>query len=54
MPKRIRVATHLNLEELEQRYRPASDGIQSRQYQIICLWRSGSKRTESYAKTNFA
>ncbi len=56
MPKRIRVATHLNLEELEQRYRQATDGIQSRQYQIIWLLAQGKKTEEveeitSYSRT---
>jgi hypothetical protein len=30
MPKRIGVATYLSIEELEQRYRQASDGVESR------------------------
>jgi hypothetical protein len=37
MPKRISVAKHLSIEELEQRYRQAQDGRESRQYQIIWL-----------------
>lgn len=43
MPKRISVATHLSIEELEQRYRQAKDGIESRQYQIIWLVAQGKK-----------
>ncbi|MHC5750165.1 MAG: hypothetical protein ACYTXF_05870 [Nostoc sp.] len=35
MPKRISIATHLDIAELEQLYRQAKDGIESRQYQII-------------------
>ncbi|MBD2410000.1 helix-turn-helix domain-containing protein, partial [Nostoc calcicola FACHB-3891] len=30
MPKRISVAAHLSLEELEKHYRQAKDGIESR------------------------
>ncbi len=37
MPKRISVATHISIEELEQRYRQAKDGIESHQHQIIWL-----------------
>lgn len=37
MPKRIAIAEHLNISELEQLYKQAKDGIESRQYQIIDL-----------------
>ncbi len=30
MPKRITIATHLNISELEQVYRQAKDGVESR------------------------
>lgn len=43
MPKRISVATHLSVEELEKRYRQAQNGIESRQYQIIWLVALGKK-----------
>ncbi len=43
MPKRISVATHIRIEELEKRYRQAKDGIESRQYQIIWLVAQGKK-----------
>lgn len=43
MPKRIRFAKHLNLEELERLYRQATDGIESRQDQIIWLLAQGKK-----------
>jgi transposase len=46
MPKRISVAAHLSLEELEKRYRQAKDGIESRQYQIIWLIAQGKKTEE--------
>lgn len=42
MPKRISVATHLSLEELEKRYSQAKDGIESCQYQIVAQ----GKKTE--------
>ncbi len=28
MPKRLQIAAHLSLEELEQRYRQAKDGVE--------------------------
>ncbi|MEH2057084.1 MAG: hypothetical protein V7K97_13160 [Nostoc sp.] len=40
MPKRITIATHLNISELEQVYRQAKDGVESRQCQII--WTSAN------------
>ena len=47
MPKRISVAKHLTIEQLEQHYRQARDGIESRQYQIIWLLGQGKKTEES-------
>lgn len=44
MPKRISVLTHLDIEELEKRYRQAKNGVESRQYQIRWLLAQG-KRT---------
>jgi hypothetical protein len=46
MPKRISIAIHLSLEELEKRYRQAKDGVESRQYQIIWLIAQGKKTQE--------
>lgn len=46
MPKRISIATHLDIAELEQLYRQAKDGIESRQYQIIWLLAQGKKTQE--------
>jgi hypothetical protein len=43
MPKRISIATHLNISELEQVYRQAKDGVESRQCQIIWLLAQGKK-----------
>ena len=54
MPKQIRVATHLNLEELEQLYRQATDGIESRQYQIIWLLAQGKKTQEVEEITGYS
>jgi transposase len=49
MPKRIQIAAHLSVEELEQHYRQAKDGVESRHYQIIWLLAQG-KRSEEVAK----
>lgn len=49
MPKRIQIAPHLSVDELEQRYRQAQDGVESRHYQIIWLLAQG-KRTEEVAE----
>jgi hypothetical protein len=46
MPKRISVAKHLTIEQLEQHYRQARDGVESRQYQIIWLLAQGKKTEE--------
>jgi hypothetical protein len=60
MPKRISIAEHLNISELEQLYKQAKDGIESRkarrlgcfprqtlrQYQIIWLLAQGKKTEE--------
>ena len=49
MPRRIQIAPHLSVDELEQRYRQAQDGVESRHYQIIWLLAQG-KRTEEVAE----
>ena len=41
MPKRITIAEHSNISELEQLYKQAKDGVESRQYQIIWLLAQG-------------
>ena len=56
MPKRISIAEHLSISELEQLYKHAKDGIESRQYQIIWLVAQGKKTLEveeitGYSKT---
>ncbi|MEM7715299.1 MAG: hypothetical protein AAF349_17260 [Cyanobacteria bacterium P01_A01_bin.68] len=43
MPKLISVAKHLTIEQLEQLYRQARSGVQSRQCQIIWLLAQGKK-----------
>ncbi len=54
MPKRISVAAHLSLEELEKLYRQAKDGIESRQYQIIWLIAQGKKTEEVEEITGYS
>ena len=49
MPKRITIAPHLSLEELEHRYRQAKNPIERSHYQIIWLLASG-RRTEEVAE----
>lgn len=41
MPKRITIAPHLSLEELENRYRQAKEPLVRSDYQIIWLLASG-------------
>jgi transposase len=54
MPKRISVAKHLSIEELEQHYRQAKEGIESRQYQIIWLLAQGKKTEEVEEITGYS
>jgi transposase len=49
MPKRIEIAAHLSLEQLEQCYRQAKDAVERSHYQIIWLLAQG-KRTEEVAE----
>jgi hypothetical protein len=53
MSKRISIAEHLNSSELEQVYKHAKDGIESRQYQIIWLLAQGKKTEEVEEITGF-
>jgi transposase len=48
MPKRITIAPHVSLEQLEHRYRQAKKPIERSDYQIIWLLASG-RRTEDVA-----
>lgn len=54
MPRRISIAPHLNVSELEQLYRQASYGIESRQYQIIWLLAQGKKTLEVEEITGYS
>ena len=47
MPKRIQIAQHLPIEELEQRYRQAKDGVERSHYQIIWLLAQGRQERRS-------
>lgn len=49
MGKRIQIAGHLRVEELEQRYRQAKTGVERSHYQIIWLLAQG-KRTEEVSE----
>lgn len=54
MAKRISIAAHSNISELEQLYRQAKDGTQSRQYQIIWLLAQGKKTLEVEQITGYS
>ena len=49
MPKRITIAPHLSLEELERRYRQAKEPVERSHYQIIWLLACG-RRSEDVAE----
>lgn len=54
MPRRIQIAPHLSLEELEQRYRQAKAGIERSHYQIIWLLAQGKRTEEVAALTSYS
>lgn len=54
MPKQISIANHLDITELEQRYRQAKDPVESRQYQIIWLLAQGKKTKEVEEVTSYS
>ena len=54
MPKRITIATHLTLEELENRYRQAKEPVERSHYQIIWLLASGRPTEEVAAITSYS
>lgn len=54
MPKRIQIASHLSVEELEQRYRQATDGIERSHYQIIWLLAQGHRTKEVAQLTGYS
>jgi transposase len=54
MPKRISIIPHLSIDELEQRYRQATDGIERSHYQIIWLLAQGRLMEEVAAVTGYS
>jgi transposase len=54
MPKRIQIAPHLPIEELEQRYRQATDGVERSHYQIIWLLAKGHSTAEVAELTGYS
>lgn len=54
MPKRLNIAEHSNISELEQLYKHAKTGIESRQYQIIWLLTQGKKTEEVEEITGYS
>ncbi len=54
MPKRITIAPHLSLDELENRYRQAKEPVQRSHYQIIWLLASGRPTEEVAAITSYS
>lgn len=54
MPKRISIATHLNISELEQLYRQAKNALESRQYQVLWLLAQGKKTEEVEEVTGYS
>lgn len=54
MPKRITIATHLTVLELEKHYRQARNGVNARQFQIIWLLAQGKKTEEIVEITGYS
>jgi GAF domain-containing protein len=54
MPKRITIAPHLSLEELEHRYRQAKEPVERSDYQIIWLLASGRRSEDVAAITAYS
>src|SRR4028119_615946 len=54
MPKRITVAKHSNIAQLEQLYKQATGGVESRQFQIIWLLAQGKKTEEVEEITGYS
>lgn len=53
MPKRIEIAEHLSVSELQARYREAKNPVTRSQYQIIWLLASGKKTEEVAIATGY-
>lgn len=54
MPKRITVVEHSSIAELEQLYKRATGGVESRQYQIVWLLAQGKKTEEVTEITGYS
>jgi transposase len=54
MPRRIKIEPHLNLAELESRYRRAKDSVEKSHYQIIWLLAQGKTSEEVAAVTGYS
>ena len=54
MPKRISIMSHLTIDELGQRYRQATDGIERSHYQIIWLLAQDRPTEEVAAVTGYS
>lgn len=54
MPKRITVAEHTNIAQLEQLYKQANCGVESRQFQIVWLLAQGKKTEEVEEITGYS
>jgi Winged helix-turn helix len=53
MARRIRLATHLSVEELEQRYRAAQEPHERTWWQIVCLLARGQTATRIAESTGY-
>jgi transposase len=51
--RRIKLATHLSIEEIEARYRGASDGVGRSQWHIVWLLAQGKPSREGAAVTGY-
>src|SRR4028118_1631258 len=54
MPKRISIAPHLTPDELEQRYRQATQTLERSHYQIIWLLSKGKRSEEVVEVTGYS
>jgi hypothetical protein len=54
MAKRLQIAPHLPVAELERRYRQASEGIERSHYQIIWLLAQGRKSEDVATLTSYS
>jgi transposase len=54
MPRQIQIEPHLSVEELEQRYRQAKDGVERSHYQIIWLLAQGKRSNEVAQITGYS